>query len=393
MARFEFSEVSVYNSTMNPRWFIHPARIFILSFLFLVFSRAPLSAQMTDRYIAQAVFQVSADQTADFWLNGHHLFTQPYTGLQGGPQTRICLPDHLCYFQRDNTLAIRVENFNHSAIGVAYLLRLILSDGSNQIFTSAETDQHKALYLTGDLEPYGWQQPGFDDKGWGKAFDAGPVPYAAILPDPDGDQVSFLSALGASSQVRQAGERHLFRIQFDLDVLPNPRCAAKGPLPTPTPLSFPQAGDSSQPSLAAPLPTATPESLSLPPGRAPMNQAHVLDSWDGSESPEVNMAPAMIPAPAPVWTATPQPPPQNVQQPLSFYVSLQDGAGLYQLDVVDSSGRVLQTLIRKSLTGPEQVWVQWDGKDAQGRNLPLGNYSLLCSKDGQVLRTMNLPEN
>jgi flagellar hook assembly protein FlgD len=74
-------------------------------------------------------------------------------------------------------------------------------------------------------------------------------------------------------------------------------------------------------------------------------------------------------------------------------VSLQDGAGLYQLDVVDSSGRVLQTLIRKSLTGPEQVWVQWDGKDAQGRNLPLGNYSLLCSKDGQVLRTMNLPEN
>ncbi|MGH7739363.1 MAG: hypothetical protein ACREL1_04380, partial [bacterium] len=159
-----------------------------------------LRAEMTDRYITQAIFRISVDQTADFWLNGHLLFTQHYTGLEGGPQTRIALPDHLCYFQRDNTLAIRVASLTHPNIGVAYILRLILSDGSSRIFTSGEVDQYKALYLPEDQEPYGWQESGFDDHDWGSAFGFDHVPYAAVLPGPDGDQVYFISAVGPSSR-------------------------------------------------------------------------------------------------------------------------------------------------------------------------------------------------
>ncbi len=351
-----------------------------------------LHAQMTDRYIQEASFQVSADQTADFWLNGHHLFTQNYTGLESGPQTRIALPDHLCFFQRDNTLAIRVESPGHSTIGVAYILRLVLSDGSHQIFTSSEVDQHRALYLPGDLEPYGWQQPGFDDHAWVKAFDAGHVPYAAILPDPDGDQVAFLSASGSSGAVSQKGEKQLFRIQFHLDVLPNPRCETRSNRPTPTPFYFAQE-EAFTPTPSWVSPTPTPE---IPAGNgvdAPDRQARVADSWEAPETMEVHMAPTIFPTNTPWPTVTLTPVPAGIQQPQSFYVSLMDGPGIYQLDVTDESGQLVQTLLKKTLTGSEQVWVQWDGKDSAGRSLPIETYSLRYSKDGQVIRKMPLSSN
>jgi hypothetical protein len=367
-------------------------KILVVAF-WLVWALGPgLHAQMTDRYISQAVFRISADQTADFWLNGHHLFTQNYTELDGGPQTRIALSDHLCYFQRDNTLAIRVVSPGHSTIGVAYILRLILSDDSNQIFTSSEVDQHKALYLPGDLEPYGWQQPGFDDHAWGRAYDAGPVPYAAILPDPDGDRVAFLSASGPSAAVGRKGEKHLFRIQFHLDVLPNPQCEEGRAQPTPTPFHFEQdEAFSPTPALAPATPTPLP--LADTERAIPTYQARVTDSWDEPETLEVHMAPTVLPTDTPLPTVTLTPVPVGIQQPLSFYVSLMDGPGLYQLDVTDESGTVIQTLLKKRLTGIEQVWVQWNGEDGAGRSLPIRSYSLLCSKDGRVIRKMSLSAN
>ena len=348
-----------------------------------------LHAQMTDRYIQEAFFRISADQTADFWLNGHHLFTQTYTGLESGPQTRIALPDHLCYFQRDNTLAIRVESPEHSTIGVAYILRLILSDGSHQIFTSSEVDQHRALYLSGDLEPYGWQQPGFDDHAWVKAFDTGHVPYAAILPDPDGDQVAFLSASGSSGAVSLKGEKQLFRIQFNLDVLPNPRCETQTAQPTPTPFYFAQEAATPTPVLFSPTPVFPPTAGV----DAPARQARLADSWEAPETMEVHMAPTIFPTDSPLPTVTLTPVPAGIQQPQSFYVSLMDGPGAYQLDVTDASGNLVQTLLKKTLTGSEQIWVQWDGKDAAGRNLPIKAYSLLYSKDGKIIRKMPLSPN
>ncbi|HVM32184.1 MAG TPA: hypothetical protein VMU88_03555 [bacterium] len=358
---------------MNPHRVFGLCRILpVFGFLaMLAFPGAAARAQMTDRYVTRAVFQLSVDQTADFWLNGHHLFTQPYTGLEGGPQTRMALPESLCYFQHDNTLAVRVTHANHPNMGVAYLLTLVLSDGSHQIFTSSETDQHKALSLWGSPEPYGWQEPGFDDQSWGKAFDAGPVPYAAVLPDPDGDQVSFLSAVAPSDRPKQKGETHLFRIQFSLDVLPNPHCA--GPAPTATPFHFIQEGG------AGPLAAATPPAIASP--ASAVNQARVTDSWQAPAAPPLEPAPALAPSPVP---ATP------AQTSMSFYVSLLDGPGLYRLEVVDGSGRHLRTLLEEKRTGSEQVWVQWDGKGDQGQALPSGNYWLLYSKDGQVIRKMAL---
>jgi hypothetical protein len=367
-------------------------KVMIVAFLTVGVLSSSLHAQMTDRYIQEAAFQISADQTADFWLNGHHLFTQNYTGLESGPQTRIALADHLCFFQRDNTLAIRVESPEHSTIGVAYILRLVLSDGSHQIFTSSEVDQHRALYLPGDLEPYGWQQPGFDDHAWVKAFDAGHVPYAAILPDPDGDQVAFLSASGSSGAVSQKGEKQLFRIQFHLDVLPNPRCEAPAAHPTPTPFYFPQEAALSPTPTWVP-PTPTPAVVTDDGIDAPGRQARVMDSWEAPETLEVHMAPTIFPTGTPLPAVTPSPVPAGIQQPQSFYVSLMDGPGIYQLDVTDDSGEVIQTLLKKTLTGSEEVWVQWDGKDAAGRSVPVKAYSLLYSKDGRIIRKMPLSSN
>ncbi|HET9870500.1 MAG TPA: hypothetical protein VFR02_08405, partial [bacterium] len=348
----------------------HPARRMAGAALLAALAWPPsgLQAQMTDRYITQASFQVSADQRADLWLNGHWLFTQDYTPLQGGPQTHLARPDHLCYFQRDNTLAIRVKSPGHPGIGVAYLLRLVLSDGSHQIFTSSETDQHLALYLTDGLEPYGWQQPGFDDHAWGKAYDPGHVPYAALLPDPDGEVVGFLSADG-DNRVHQPGEEHLFRIRFHLDVLPNPRCAPAEPRRSPTPIPFP-AED-----LPSPVPTPTWKAPALPtvPERRPRS-VQVVDSWEAPETLEVHLAPTPPPSPTPPPPPSPTPTPGDLQPALSFYVSLMDGPGVDQLDVVDAAGTPLRTLLKEDLTGSGQVWVRWDGRDARGVALPRGNY-------------------
>jgi flagellar hook assembly protein FlgD len=116
-----------------------------------------------------------------------------------------------------------------------------------------------------------------------------------------------------------------------------------------------------------------------------------MDSWTAPETVEVHMAPTIFSTHTPLPTVTLTP--AGIQQPQSFYVSLMDGSGIYQLDVTDDSGEVIQTLLKKTLTGSEEVWVQWDGKDAAGHTLPIKSYSLLYSKDGKIIRKMPLWTN
>ncbi|MGH7739276.1 MAG: hypothetical protein ACREL1_03925, partial [bacterium] len=194
--------------------------------------------------------------------------------------------------------------------------------------------------------------------------------------------------VGPSSRTRRMGERELFRFQFHLDVLPNPRCEEADVPPTPTPFQFVE--DAVLTSTPTPTPTDTPVAAApIPPQTAP---AYVTDSWTAPETMEVHWAPTIFPTDTPRPTSTPTPIPANVQQPMSFYVSLMDGPGRYQLEVMDGAGQSLRTLLERDLTGSEQVWVRWDGKDARGQNLPLGNYWLRCSKNGVMIRKMNLSQ-
>jgi hypothetical protein len=337
------------------------------------------------------------DQTADFWLNGYFLKREFYTGLQGGPRLVMFFPDHLCYFQRQNVLAIRVTNEGHPNIGIAYVLRLILSDGSHQIFTSDETDDHQSLYLPTALEPYGWQQPGFDDSQWSKAYDCGHVPYAAVLLDPDGSQVSFLSASGTSPQVKRAGERHLFRFRFNMDVLPNPRC--KTSPPSPTPMALNDLEDFSEPSPV--VPTLAPATWTVTPTLFP----NPITAADGTMAaaptftpvPEFNgMEVHWVPAFPPTFTPEPQPSesihtgPVAVQPSISFNISFADGTGLYRLEVVDGAGNPIRKVFEQVINRNQEIWLQWDGKDEQGAPLPPAAYWLVYSKDGRILRKMAL---
>jgi len=357
-------------------------------------------AQMTDRYITQAVFRLSVDQTADFWLNGHFLKREFYTSLQVDPQVVKFIPDHLCYFQRQNVLAIRVMNEGHPNIGIAYVLRLILSDGSHQIFTSDESDEHQSLYLPTDLEPYGWQQPGFDDSQWIKAYDSGHVPYASMLQDPDGNQVSSLSASGTSPRVKKAGERHLFRFRFYLDILPNPRCVTSNPTPTPMVLNDLEdfsASPTAVPTLVPEVWTTTPTSSPNPIMDKEGSTAAIptftpVPEFNGIE---VHWAPTF----PPTFTPEPQPSesvntgPVTIQPALSFNISFADGTGLYQLEVVDGAGNPIRKIFDRVVNRNQEIWLQWDGKDEAGNSVLLGNYSLVYSKDGQILRKMALSGN
>jgi hypothetical protein len=378
--------------------FVKLKTIFLL--LFWALSLGLSQAQMTDRYIIQASLRLSVDQSVDFWLNGHYLKREFYTGLQGGPQPIVFYQDHLCYFQRENVLAIRVLNVNHPDIGIAYVLRLILSDGSHQIFTSDEADDHQSLYLPNDLEPYGWQQPGFDDSQWSKAYNCGHVPYAAVLLDPDGSQVSFLSASGTSPQVKKAGERHLFRFRFNLDILPNPRCATSKPTPTPMVLNdledFPAS-----PTVVT---TLVPKSWTATPNLSP----HPITDNDRLKVAVPTFTPVLefngtevhwAPTFPPTFTPEPQPSepvntgPVTAQSAISFNISFADGTGLYQLEVVDGAGNPIRKIFNQVVNRNQEIWLQWDGKDEAGNSVLLGNYSLVYSKDGQILRKMALSGN
>jgi flagellar hook assembly protein FlgD len=76
--------------------------------------------------------------------------------------------------------------------------------------------------------------------------------------------------------------------------------------------------------------------------------------------------------------------------PVEIYVTFEDGAGRYQLEVVDERGNPLQLIFDKKIVGEGDSWVTWDGKDGQGRNMPAGQYFVIFYKDGQPLRSISV---
>ncbi len=67
-----------------------------------------------------------------------------------------------------------------------------------------------------------------------------------------------------------------------------------------------------------------------------------------------------------------------------------DGAGRYQLQVVNGQGKSLQAIFDKNIIGEKDSWVTWDGKDNQGREAPPGQYFVIFYKDGKPLRSISV---
>ena len=98
------------------------------------------------------------------------------------------------------------------------------------------------------------------------------------------------------------------------------------------------------------------------------------------------------PTPFPAWL----PPPVKAATilfetpPVEIYVTFGDGAGRYQLQVVDGQGRTLETIFDKNVIGEKDSWVTWDGKDGQGQDVPPGQYFVIFYKDGKPLRSISI---
>ena len=106
--------------------------------------------------------------------------------------------------------------------------------------------------------------------------------------------------------------------------------------------------------------------------------------------------PTPSPTPIPTVGITTEPPAAQAQtivfesQPANIYISYADGPGVYRLEVVDASGRHLRALFEKRIVAQLDDWVEWDGKDDSGREMPAGPYTVLYTKDGKRLNKLIL---
>lgn len=107
-----------------------------------------------------------------------------------------------------------------------------------------------------------------------------------------------------------------------------------------------------------------------------------------------------IPTRTPTAEPTPVPPPSPTpnpheaetisfsQSPGNIYINFADGSGTYRLEVLDSDGRHVKTLFEKHVVAQKDEWAEWDGNDEQGTPVPLGRYTVVLSKGGNVLNTI-----
>jgi hypothetical protein len=71
--------------------------------------------------------------------------------------------------------------------------------------------------------------------------------------------------------------------------------------------------------------------------------------------------------------------------PANIYISFADGPGVYRLEIFDQGLHPLRNLFEKRIVAQEDAWVEWDGKDDGGQDVPFGPYLAVYSKDGREL--------
>lgn len=369
-------------------------------------------------YLVAAGIEVAADAEADIWLNDIYVGHCPHTTTATGCKPFSAKGDSLCYFKKNNLLAILLRGAKgHSGdrfIGVAYAFWFKLSDGTFHVIHSSSTDEHRCLYLMNSDadEPIGWRKPGFDDSQWASAQYSGDmIPNTATLAiDRQGDIAGFLTVGSGGYLVQNPGEKQLFRRSFTLDISANPRCL---------PQSFPAP---SNPYLSAYSQPVSNQGLSqsitpqvLPAHREPLQASPQLQrptaqpSFQWVEATNENLPTATptavvyrpnVSAPAPIVAvpaaSLPTPIVQNDgaivfgASNANILVSFGDGPGYYTVEAVDANFSHLKTLLNQRVISASDMWLSWDGTDDAGNYVPPGRYYVLCSKDGVVLQKIIL---
>ncbi|HUO58750.1 MAG TPA: CIA30 family protein [bacterium] len=178
---------------------------------------------------------------------------------------------------------------------------------------------------------------------------------------------------------------------------------------TPTPRVIPTPSFTPTPArtiFSRPTPTAQLVSILKPPGKIPAHRVSrptPTPTWHPAETftPRPAMATsssrhskALPPAPTP--KPLPLPPLDTAQAieftapPANIYVTFADGPGTYLLRVVDSRAMPVRTIYDHHVVSEDDAWVEWDGKDEQGRDVPPGQYYVVFYKDGKALKSLSL---
>lgn len=399
------------------------------------------------RYVTNATLELSVGDGTEVWLNGHKIAAADPVLKKEDGHVQVDLKGQLCYFQAQNVLAFQLsQSFEKKSIlgendylGINYVLTLSFSDNKTQIYTSNEANKHQRLLIEEktDPDPKGWTSEEFNDSQWELAVGA-----KAVAEDPIPDPATHrpLNSLGGIRSggdgvfATRPGTRSDFRRKFALDIVPGPGCPQPPkpkptatftftrvpPRPTATPTwTFtprPRPTNTFTPTFtftptripkARPIPTATFTPTPLPPPPPPRvtHVRRIPPTPTNTRFIPPTPTPKPIrrrPWPTAIPTSTPRPIPTPVSEPaasmpmpetivfvnppVNIYIEFADGPGQYKLEVVDAGQNHIRTLFDRHVTGDENQWVEWDGKNEQGTLMSYGQYFAIFTKDGKALR-------
>lgn len=424
----------------------HTKKIILFVLATIGFSAPPLWAQMPVDQITGATLQLSAGDWTRVWLNGHQIAeVDPSTN----EVNRGYLPvefnaEQLGYFQPFNILAMEINHdiihiTDSTQLGSAYVLKVTFMDKTKKYYSSNEIN-HLNYLIEGPNapEPDGWLDYSFDDGFW-QAAQSVPPPRSVvrILTHPETHkQARYLYAFDVleGNPGGKPGSRALFRRKFP----PEPPPKTKTPTVTPTftftlrPTATPWPTATPRPRHTAtftptprpiptPIPTATPiRRLELPPTPRyipiliPTNTPTPIRRVIRRPPPQY--MPPFIPSETPTPIRRKQPKPKFtptftatytftevparavasseaivfVSPPVNIYVNFADGPGHYKMDLFDGQGHFVRTLFDRQVGYEKEMWLEWDGKNKNGQPMPVQHYFAYFSKEGKVLRTIEL---
>jgi hypothetical protein len=165
--------------------------------------------------------------------------------------------------------------------------------------------------------------------------------------------------------------------------------------PSPAPYSFP---------VIIPLlkPTLAPISLPTPPHRPRRIRIQPTPTWVWRPTRTATPWPTRTPMPK---NAVPTPTmvapallslldkDQTIEfaaPPANIYVTFGDGPGWYQLQIVDKGANLVKTIYDRHIVAEADAWVEWDGQNAKGEDMPPGQYFVVIYKDGKALKSISV---
>jgi hypothetical protein len=162
--------------------------------------------------------------------------------------------------------------------------------------------------------------------------------------------------------------------------------------PSPTPTTLPMNLSISQPTfvpISTPTPRPRPKRRFKPTPTWVWNPTRTAKPWP-TQTPVLEAAVATPPtvAPALLNLLDREQTIQFAAPPATIYVTFADGPGWYQLKIVDSQDNLIKTIYDHHVVAESDAWVEWDGQDKKGSDMPPGQYFAVFYKDGTALKSL-----